>query len=157
VISAYTIIFAGFLMVAGACPIYSGRCLIFGLGLILFTGGFMRSGGCSNVDISLLMRGLQGLGAAMVNPGRACSVTALFEEGEVRNRALGLWGVIGSAGLTGGILLGGLITSALGWRAVFFVNVPIGIALYQRRTALFRNARFKKIHPCVDSVPRARG
>ena len=129
VISAYTIIFAGFLMIAGRLADIFGRRVIFITGLVIFTITSCIAGFAHTPAFLVVMRGLQGLGAAMVNPAALALVTDLFEEGEPRNRALGLWGVIGSAGLTGGILLGGVLTSALGWRAVFFVNVPIGIAL----------------------------
>jgi len=129
VISAYTIIFAGFLMVAGRLCDLFGRRVIFVVGLLIFTAASLVAGLAHTPAFLVIMRGVQGLGAAMVNPAALALVTDLFEEGAPRNRALSLWGVIGSAGLTVGILLGGVLTSALGWRSVFFVNVPIGIVL----------------------------
>lgn len=138
VISAYTIIFAGFLLIAGRLSDLFGRRLVFICGLAIFVLTSGVAGFAHSPSFLVAMRALQGLGAAMVNPAALALVTDLFEEGPVRNKALGLWGVIGSAGLTGGILLGGILTSALGWRSVFFVNVPIGIALIAL-TPLFVN------------------
>ena len=129
VISGYTIIFAGFLMVAGRLCDLVGRRVIFAVGLFIFTLSSLVAGFAHAPAFLVIMRGVQGLGAAMVNPAALALVTDLFEEGAPRNRALSLWGVIGSAGLTAGILLGGILTSALGWRSVFFVNVPIGVLL----------------------------
>jgi MFS family permease len=74
------------------------------------------------------MRGLQGLGAAAVLPAALAIVMNMFSEGAERNKALGLWGGIGAAGATVGLIAGGMLTRYVGWEYVFFLNVPIGIA-----------------------------
>ncbi|MBV9737337.1 MAG: MFS transporter [Candidatus Eremiobacteraeota bacterium] len=152
VISAYTIIFAGFLMVAGRLCDLVGRRVIFVVGLLIFTASSLVAGFAHGPAFLVIMRGVQGLGAAMVNPAALALVTDLFEEGAPRNRALSLWGVIGSAGLTAGILLGGILTSALGWRAVFFVNVPIGVALLALTPILVPRELSPRVRERIDYV-----
>jgi EmrB/QacA subfamily drug resistance transporter len=129
VISGYSIVFAGCLMLAGRLADLIGRRRMFFLGLLLFTlaafaGGFSPTG-----FFLIVMRCIQGLGAAMVNPAALALVTATFAPGPLRNKALSLWGVIGSSGVMAGMLIGGVLTSTLGWRSVLFVNVPIGILI----------------------------
>ncbi len=150
VISAYTIIFAGFLMVAGRLCDLLGRRVIFIAGLLIFTASSLVAGFSHTPAFLVIMRGVQGLGAAMVNPAALALVTDLFAEGAPRNRALSLWGVIGSAGLTAGILLGGILTSALGWRAVFFVNVPIGVLLLTLTPLLIPHELSARIRQRID-------
>jgi MFS family permease len=77
----------------------------------------------------IVMRGLQGLGAALVLPAALSIVMNMFEEGAERNKALGVWGALGAAGATVGLLAGGLLTTYAGWRYIFFLNVPIGAAV----------------------------
>jgi EmrB/QacA subfamily drug resistance transporter len=72
-------------------------------------------------------RALQGLGGAVIAPASLSILTATFEEGAARNRAVGVWGAMGAAGGTAGALLGGVLTEALGWRWILFINVPIGL------------------------------
>src|SRR6202011_631742 len=73
-------------------------------------------------------RAVQGLGAALLSPAALSIITTTFREGADRNRALGIWGAVAGSGGAAGVLLGGTITSGLGWEWVLFVNVPIGIA-----------------------------
>ncbi|MBV9277343.1 MAG: MFS transporter [Candidatus Eremiobacteraeota bacterium] len=152
VISAYTIIFAGFLMVAGRLCDLLGRRVIFTIGLLIFTASSLVAGIAHTPAFLVIMRGVQGLGAAMVNPAALALVTDLFQEGAPRNRALSLWGVIGSAGLTAGILLGGILTSALGWRSVFFVNVPIGVLLLVLTPLLIPRESSARVRERIDYV-----
>ena len=74
------------------------------------------------------MRGLQGLGAAIVLPAALSIVMNMFAEGAERNKALGIWGAIGASGATVGVIAGGLLTRYVGWQYIFFLNVPIGAA-----------------------------
>ena len=72
------------------------------------------------------MRGIQGLGAAIVLPAALSIVMNMFAEGAERNKALGIWGGIGASGATVGLIAGGLLTRYAGWEYIFFLNVPIG-------------------------------
>src|SRR6476620_1292740 len=74
------------------------------------------------------MRGVQGLGAAIVLPAALSIVMNMFPEGAERNRALGIWGGIGAGGATLGLVAGGLLTRYVGWQYIFFLHVPIGAA-----------------------------
>ena len=90
----------------------------------------MAGGLATGQEIQLASRALQGLGGALVFPSTLALINITFAEGRDRNRALGIWGGAGAAGLVLGVVLGGVLTRAFGWEAVFFVNVPLaGAAL----------------------------
>jgi MFS family permease len=125
VLSAYMMIFAGFLMLSGSFADLLGRRRFFLAGIVLF--GLASLAGSMAKDIATLiaMRSLQGLGAAMCNPSGLAIATTLFSAGAQRNRAVGLWATVGSAGVVAGMLLGGVLVGFLGWRSVLWVNVPV--------------------------------
>jgi EmrB/QacA subfamily drug resistance transporter len=125
---AYTLVFGSLLIVAGRAGDLFGRRRLLLCGLGVFTIGSLLSG-VAQVDWQLFAaRGVQGLGAAAVSPIALSLITATFAEGSARNRALGWWGAVGSAGAIAGQLLGGVLTDLAGWRSIFLINVPIGIA-----------------------------
>jgi EmrB/QacA subfamily drug resistance transporter len=128
VVTAYALTFGGVLLLGGRAADLLGRRRIFMLGLVLFTSGSLACG-VSSGDLELIvMRGLQGLGAAIVLPSALAIVMNMFEEGVDRNRALGIWGAIAASGATVGLITGGLLLRYLSWRYIFFLNVPIGTA-----------------------------
>jgi EmrB/QacA subfamily drug resistance transporter len=130
VVSAYAVASSGFLLFGGRAAdlLVRRRVLIAGLGL--YAAASLFGGLASGPEPLLVARVLQGLGGALVFPGTLALINTIFPEGRERNRALGVWGGAGAAGLVVGVLLGGILTRALGWEAVFFVNVPLaGIAL----------------------------
>jgi EmrB/QacA subfamily drug resistance transporter len=129
VISTYAIALAGFLMLAGRCSDLYDRRVVFAIGLGLFTAASFVGGVSPNVAVLVAMRALQGLGAAIVTPSAMAILMEIFPSGDERNRALGLWNTVGSAGIAAGMLVGGVLVQYLGWRSVFFVNVPVGIAI----------------------------
>ena len=99
------------------------------VGLVVFTGASLACALATSEAFLIAMRGVQGVGAAIVVPAALSIVTKLFEEGAERNKALGAWGAIGASGATFGVLFGGLLTRYLGWRYIFYLNVPIGAAV----------------------------
>ncbi len=99
---------------------------IFLAGLTLFTVGSLASGLAGSASALVLARAGQGAGAALLTPAAMAIVMTTYA-GRQRAAALAVWGTVASMGIAAGVLLGGLLTSAFGWRAVFFVNVPIGI------------------------------
>jgi EmrB/QacA subfamily drug resistance transporter len=130
VISAYAVASAGFLLLGGRASDLLGRRRVFVSGLALYVGGSLAGGLAPTPEVLLVARAVQGLGGAFVFPATLAIVNTTFAEGPKRNRALAIWGGAGAAGLVIGVLLGGVLTQALGWEAVFFVNVPlIGIVL----------------------------
>jgi EmrB/QacA subfamily drug resistance transporter len=130
VISAYAVASAGFLLLGGRAADLLGRRRVLVSGLALYAGGSLAGGLAPTPEVLLVARATQGLGGALVFPATLALVNTTFAEGPERNRALAVWGGAGAAGLVIGVLLGGVLTQALGWEAIFFVNVPLaGIAL----------------------------
>jgi EmrB/QacA subfamily drug resistance transporter len=128
VISAYTLAFGGFLLLAGRTADLWGRRRMFVVGLAVFSGASLACGFAVSPLSLVLGRIAQGLGAAIVAPSALSSLTAAFPEGKGRGRALGVWTAAAAGGGATGWLLGGLLTGSLGWEWVFYVNLPVGIA-----------------------------
>jgi EmrB/QacA subfamily drug resistance transporter len=127
VVSAYTLTFGGFLMLGSRVADLLGRKRMFVAGLVLFSAASLACG-LSGSDTQLIaFRAIQGLGAAIISPAALAILTTTFEEGEERNKALGIWGAIAGMGGAVGVLLGGILTDQVGWEWIFFLNVPIGV------------------------------
>jgi MFS family permease len=125
VISAYAVASAGFLLFGGRAADLLGRRRILVTGLGLYAAAAFAGGLATGPGVLLAARALQGLGGALVFPTTLALINTTFVEGRMRNRALGIWGGAGAAGLVIGVLLGGLLTQAFGWEAVFLVNVAL--------------------------------
>ena len=128
VISAYALVFGGFLLLGGRLADILGRRRIFIAGLILFSVASLLAGLAWSEGSLIAARALQGLGAAVISPAALSILTTTFAEGKERNIALGVWGAVGGFGAAAGVLLGGVLTDALSWEWIFFVNIPVGIA-----------------------------
>ncbi len=129
VVNAYTITFAGFLLLGGRAADLLGHRRIFLVGAGLFSVSSLVCAASGAQGILLGARALQGLGAAIISPASLAIIATQFAEGRERNRALGIWGAMAGLGGTSGVLLGGILTQAFGWPAIFIINVPIGIAV----------------------------
>jgi EmrB/QacA subfamily drug resistance transporter len=128
VVNAYTLTFGGFLLLGGRLADLIGRRRMFISGLIVFSLASLAGGLAQSEAWLLVARAVQGLGAAIISPAALSILTTTFAEGAERNKALGVWGAVAGAGGAAGVLLGGVLTSGLGWEWVLFVNVPIGLA-----------------------------
>jgi EmrB/QacA subfamily drug resistance transporter len=128
VVNAYTLTFAGFLLLGGRAADLLGRRRVFIAGLLLFAFASLLGGLATSQGMLVGARAVQGLGGAVVAPATLSILTTTFAEGAERNRALAFWGAMGGAGGAAGALLGGVLTDLLGWEWIFYVNVPIGIA-----------------------------
>jgi EmrB/QacA subfamily drug resistance transporter len=129
VVTAYTLAFGGLLLLGGRAADLLGRRRVFLTGLAVFTAASLAGGLASSREALLSARALQGLGAALLSPAALSLLTVLFPDGPERRRALALWGAVGAAGAAFGVLIGGLLTQAFGWEAVFLINVPVGVAV----------------------------
>lgn len=125
VIGAYSVTFGGFLLLGGRLSDMLGRRRLFLTGLGVYAFASAAGGLAGTPGVLVAARAGQGLGGAALGPATLSLITTMFAEGPQRNRALGVWGAAGSSGLVAGALLGGVLTQAIGWRAVFFVNVPL--------------------------------
>ena len=128
VVTAYGITFGGFLLLGGRAADLLGRRRILMVGLAVFTAASLGAGLARSEGLLIALRGLQGFGAAIVLPAALSIVMNMFAEGSERNKALGLWGAIGAAGATFGLISGGLLVRYVGWEYIFVLNVPIGAA-----------------------------
>jgi EmrB/QacA subfamily drug resistance transporter len=147
VISAYALVFGGFLLLGGRAADLLGRRRVFIGGVIVFTIGSLLCGLAWD-EVSLIgARALQGLGAAVISPAALSILMTTFREGRDRNVALGAWGAVGGFGAAAGVLLGGILTDALSWEWIFFVNIPVGLAALALAPILLdesRDARAKR-------------
>ena len=126
VVSAYVLMTGGLLLLGGRMADLLGRRRVFLAGLVVFTGASLASGLAGSPGVLIAARAAQGLGAAMLSPAALSIITTTFAGAE-RTRALSVWGAIGAGGAAAGVLVGGVLTSALGWQSVFFINVPVGV------------------------------
>ena len=143
VVNAYTVTFAGFLLLGGRAADLLGRRRVFVAGLALFSVTSLIGGMANSQAVLIGARALQGLGGAVIAPASLSILTTTFPEGPARNRAVGIWGAMGGAGGAAGALLGGALTDLLSWRWILFINVPIGLLAAlaaQRLVAEGRNA-----------------
>jgi EmrB/QacA subfamily drug resistance transporter len=150
VISAYTLVFGGFLLLAGRAADLWGRRRMFMIGLVVFTGASLACGLAASPAALVLGRIAQGLGAAIVAPSALSSLTALFPEGDGRGRALGVWTAAAAGGGATGWLLGGLLAGSLGWEWVFFVNLPVGLVGVALAPVLVSESRDQSAPPRLD-------
>jgi EmrB/QacA subfamily drug resistance transporter len=129
VVNAYTLTFAGFLMLGGRCADLLGRRRVFLFGTALFSLASLLCALADTRGLLLGARALQGFGGAVLSPATLSIVTSSFAAGPERNRAVGVWGAMGALGASSGALLGGLLTQGFGWPAIFAVNVPLGVGV----------------------------
>jgi EmrB/QacA subfamily drug resistance transporter len=141
VISAYALVFGGFLLLGGRAADVLGRRRIFLVGLIVFTLSSLLAGLAWSEASLIGARALQGLGAAIISPAALSILSTTFAEGRERNLALGVWGAVGGFGAAAGVLLGGIITDGLSWEWIFFVNVPVGAAAFALTPLLLAESR----------------
>ena len=150
VISAYTLVFGGFLLLAGRAADLWGRRRMFMVGLVVFTGASLACGLAASPTALVLGRIAQGLGAAIVAPSALSSLTTLFPEGDGRGRALGVWTAAAAGGGATGWLLGGLLAGSVGWEWVFFINLPVGLAGAALAPVLVSESRDQSAPPRLD-------
>jgi EmrB/QacA subfamily drug resistance transporter len=128
VVTAYVLFTGGLMLLGGRLADLVGRRRVFLAGLGIFTAASLASGLSWSPGSLIVARAAQGIGAALLLPS-ALSILTTSYEGHQRAVALGVWGALGGAGAAAGVLFGGIITSALSWEWVFFINVPVGLAV----------------------------
>jgi EmrB/QacA subfamily drug resistance transporter len=127
-VDAYTLVIGSLLMASGSTADRFGRRRVFQAGLALFTLGSLLCSVATSVTALILFRGLQALGGSMLNPVALSIVSNTFTGRRARARAMGVWGAVFGISLALGPVVGGLLVTAVSWRAIFWINVPIGIA-----------------------------
>ncbi len=152
VVTAYGLTFGGFLLLGGRAADLLGRRRLLVVGLAVFSGASLACGLATSDTFLIVMRGIQGFGAALVLPAALSIVMNLFPEGEGRNKALGIWGAAGALGATVGLLVGGLLTRYAGWQYIFFFNVPIGLTALALARRVVPESRLRSERRRYDPV-----
>ena len=154
VVTAYSIMFGGVLLLGGRMADLLGRRRLFMAGLTLFSVSSLLDGLAWSEGSLIAFRALQGLGAALLSPAALSILTTTFPEGKERNFALGIWGAVSGSGGAAGVLLGGALTSSLDWSWIFFINVPVGAVVLALTPRLVRESVAGVTHRHFD-VPGA--
>src|SRR3954470_2262662 len=134
-ITSYSVVFGSLLLFGGRAADVLGRRRMFLTGLDVFTVSSLITALAGDAAMLFAARAAQGVGAAMLSPAALSIITTSFHGGE-RAKALGVWGAVGGAGAAVGVLLGGLLTELVDWRAIFFINLPVGLLLAAGATHL---------------------
>jgi EmrB/QacA subfamily drug resistance transporter len=129
VINAYVLVFGALLLFGGRVGDLFGRRRVLRIGLVVFVAASLLGGLAPNAELLISARGLQGLGAALAAPNALALIASTFPLGKPRNRAMAVYGAMSAVGIVAGVLLGGALTGLLDWRWVFFINIPIGLAV----------------------------
>jgi EmrB/QacA subfamily drug resistance transporter len=147
-ITSYSLVFGSLLLLGGRAADLLGRRRMFLAGLAIFTVASVASALAAGAGALFTARAFQGVGAALLSPAALSIIMASFIGGRERAHALGAWGAVGGAGAAVGVLLGGALTELVGWRAIFAINIPIGVVLAVAAT---------KIVPADQHRPQWRG
>jgi EmrB/QacA subfamily drug resistance transporter len=129
VVTSYSLLFGSLLLLGGRAADLLGRRRTFMTGLGVFTGASLAAAVAPSAGALYAARAVQGVGAAMLSPAALSIITTSFTEREERAMALGVWGAVAGAGAAVGVLLGGVLTDLVDWRAIFFINAPVGVLL----------------------------
>ncbi|MGA5205513.1 MFS transporter [Streptomyces variegatus] len=151
IVNSYALAFGGLMLLGGKAGDLFGRRRIFQAGIGVFTLASLLGGLAPDEGLLIGARILQGVGAALAAPNALALITTTFPAGKYRNTAMGVYAAMGGAGATVGLLLGGVLTDALDWRWVFFINIPIGLAVLVGTRTLVEAER----HPGRLDVPGA--
>jgi EmrB/QacA subfamily drug resistance transporter len=141
VLSAYALTFGGLLLLGGRAADLLGRRRVFMAGTVFFTTASLLCGLAWSPAALLAARVVQGAGAAIMTPTALSIISTTFTEGAERNKALGIWGALGGIGATTAWLIGGPLVDGPGWRWIFFINVPVGLAALALSPVLLRESR----------------
>ena len=154
VVNAYTLVFGGFLLLGGRAGDLLGRKRLFLGGVIVFTLASLLDGLSTSSGMLIGARALQGLGAAFISPAALAIISTTFKEGSDRAKALGVWAAIAIGGSAVGLVLGGALTQAFSWPWIFFINVPVGVAVFFFSLRIVPESRDEAAHRSFD-VPGA--
>jgi EmrB/QacA subfamily drug resistance transporter len=141
VISAYALTFAGLLLLGGRAADLLGRRRIFVVGVLFFTLASFVCGFAWSPAALVAARAVQGVGAAIMTPTALSIISTTFPEGSERNKALGIWSMMGATGATAAWLIGGPLVEGPGWEWIFFLNIPLGLAALALSPVLLRESR----------------
>jgi EmrB/QacA subfamily drug resistance transporter len=141
VISAYALTFAGLLLLGGRAADLLGRRRMFVVGVLFFTIASLLCGLASSPAALIAARAVQGVGAAIMTPTALSIISTTFPEGPERNKALGIWSMMGATGATAAWLIGGPLVEGPGWEWIFFINIPLGLAALALSPLLLRESR----------------
>ena len=150
VVNAYTLVFGGFLLLGGRAGDLLGRKRLFLGGVIVFTAASLLDGLSTSSGMLIGARSLQGLGAAFISPAALAIISTTFKEGSDRAKALGVWAAIAIGGSAVGLVLGGALTQAFSWPWIFFINVPVGIAVFLFALRLVPESKDEAAHRSFD-------
>src|SRR5579875_2723091 len=152
-VDAYTLVVASLLMLSGSLADRLGRRRVFQTGLVLFTTGSLLCSLAPGLGWLVGFRMLQAVGGSMLNPVALAIIASTFTQPRQRARAMGMWASVVGVSLAAGPVLGGALVSAVGWRAIFWVNVPVGLAaivLTQRYVPESRAPRPRRLDPVAQ-------
>jgi EmrB/QacA subfamily drug resistance transporter len=150
VVNAYTLTFAGFLLLGGRAADLLGRRSVFLAGTALFALASLVCALADSSSMLIVARAVQGVGGAIISPASLAIVATSYSDPGERARALGIWGAMGGVGGSLGALLGGILTQGLGWPAIFVVNVPIGALVLLAGPILIPKGRSELDHKHFD-------
>jgi EmrB/QacA subfamily drug resistance transporter len=150
VVGAYVLAFGALLMLGGRLADLFGRRRLFVAGLITFGAASLAGGMAGSIEALIAFRALQGMGAAMLAPAARAIVMTLFDEGPERSKAMGIWAAVAGSGTVVGMILGGVLTSALGWEWVLFVNVPVAVVAAALAPRLISESRSDAADRSID-------
>lgn len=150
VATAYALTLGGLLLLGGRAADLLGRRRIVMLGLGVFSFASLTAGLSGDSALLIASRAVQGIGAAVMLPAALSIVMNMFAEGAERNKALGIWGGLGATGGTVGLILGGVITRYVGWQAIFFLNVPVGLAALALAPRVVPDSRLEGVRRRFD-------
>jgi EmrB/QacA subfamily drug resistance transporter len=150
IVNAYTLVFGGFLLLGGRAGDLLGRKRVFLVGVVIFSVASLLNGLAQSSEFLIIFRGVQGLGGALIAPAALSIIMTTFAEGPERNKAMSVWAAIAVGGAAVGLLLGGILVDAFSWPWIFFVNVPVGIAVFIAALRYVPESKDEAAHKSFD-------